>query len=37
MGLEIKGELKFDRFTSFNSAVFPVAAVVSGALFPALI
>lgn len=37
VGLEIKSELKFGRLHSFKSAVFPVAAAISGALFPALI
>lgn len=37
VGLEIKSELKFGSLTSFKSAIFPVAAAVSGALFPALI
>ena len=37
VGLEIKSELKFGRLQSFKSAVFPVAAAISGALFPALI
>jgi NhaA family Na+:H+ antiporter len=37
VGLEIKGELKFGRLNSFNSAVFPVVAAISGAAFPALI
>jgi NhaA family Na+:H+ antiporter len=37
VGLEIKRELKFGRLNSFNSAVFPVVAAISGALFPALI
>lgn len=36
VGLEIKGELKFGRLNSFSSAVFPIVAAVSGALFPAL-
>jgi len=37
VGLEIKGELKFGRLNSFNSAVFPVVAAISGAAVPALI
>ena len=37
VGLEIKSELKFGSLTSFKSAIFPVAAAFSGALFPALI
>lgn len=37
VGLEIKGELKFGRLHSFRSAIFPVVAAISGALFPALI
>jgi NhaA family Na+:H+ antiporter len=37
VGLEIKGELKFGRLNSFSSAVFPVVAAISGAVFPALI
>lgn len=37
VGLEIKSELKFGRLKSFKSAVFPVVAAISGALFPALI
>lgn len=37
MGLEIKSELKFGRLNSFNSAIFPVMAALSGAIFPALI
>ncbi|WP_194850657.1 Na+/H+ antiporter NhaA [Nonlabens antarcticus] len=37
VGLEIKGELKFGKLNSFNSAVFPVVAAVSGAALPALI
>lgn len=37
VGLEIKRELKFGRLNSFSSAVFPVVAAISGALFPALI
>lgn len=37
VGLEIKSELKFGRLNSFKSAVFPVFAAISGALFPALI
>lgn len=37
MGLEIKSELKFGRLQSFKSALFPVVAAISGALFPALI
>lgn len=37
VGLEIKSELRFGSLTSFKSAVFPVAAAFSGALFPAII
>ncbi|MFT7351893.1 MAG: NhaA family Na+:H+ antiporter [Flavobacterium sp.] len=37
VGLEIKGELKFGSLNSFSSAVFPVVAAISGAIFPALI
>jgi len=37
VGLEIKSELKFGRLRSFKSAVFPVVAAISGAIFPALI
>ncbi len=37
VGLEIKSELKFGSLNSFKSAVFPVAAAASGALFPAII
>lgn len=37
VGLEIKSELKFGRLRSFNSAIFPVVAAISGATFPALI
>jgi len=37
VGLEIKRELKFGSLNSFRSAVFPVVAAISGALFPALI
>ena len=37
VGLEIKSELKFGRLQSFKSAVFPVVAAISGAIFPALI
>lgn len=37
VGLEIKSELRFGRLHSFKSAVFPVAAAISGAVFPALI
>lgn len=37
VGLEIKSELKFGRLHSFKSAVFPVVAAISGAVFPALI
>lgn len=37
VGLEIKSELKFGSLTSFNSAIFPVVAAFSGAMFPALI
>ncbi|WP_026451303.1 Na+/H+ antiporter NhaA [Aequorivita capsosiphonis] len=37
VGLEIKSELKFGRLNSFKSAVFPVVAAISGAVFPALI
>lgn len=37
VGLEIKSELKFGRLKSFKSAVFPVVAAISGAIFPAAI
>ncbi len=37
VGLEIKSELKFGRLRSLKSAVFPVVAAISGAIFPALI
>lgn len=37
VGLEIKGELKFGKLNSFNSAVFPVVAAISGAAMPAFI
>lgn len=37
VGLEIKSELKFGSLTSIKSAIFPVVAALSGALFPALI
>jgi NhaA family Na+:H+ antiporter len=37
VGLEIKGELKFGKLNSFDSAVFPVVAAISGAAVPALI
>ncbi len=37
VGLEIKGELKFGRLNAFSSAIFPVVAAISGAIFPALI
>ena len=37
VGLEIKKELKFGSLNSFSSAVFPVVAAISGAIFPALI
>ncbi len=37
VGLEIKSELKFGSLTSFKSAIFPVAAAFSGAMFPAII
>lgn len=37
VGLEIKSELKFGRLKSFKSAIFPVVAAISGAVFPALI
>lgn len=37
VGLEIKSELKFGRLHSFKSAIFPVAAAISGAIFPAII
>lgn len=37
VGLEIKSELKFGRLKSFKSAVFPVVAAISGAIFPAII
>ncbi|MGO3181245.1 MAG: Na+/H+ antiporter NhaA [Aequorivita sp.] len=37
VGLEIKSELKFGRLHSFKSAVFPVVAALSGAVFPAAI
>lgn len=37
VGLEIKSELKFGRLHSLKSAVFPVVAAISGAIFPAII
>ncbi|TXD85551.1 Na+/H+ antiporter NhaA [Subsaximicrobium wynnwilliamsii] len=37
VGLEIKSELKFGGLRTFKSAIFPVVAAISGALFPALI
>lgn len=37
VGLEIKSELKFGRLHSFKSAIFPVSAAISGAIFPAII
>lgn len=37
VGLEIKSELKFGQLKSFKSAVFPVVAAISGAIFPAAI